>query len=48
MKKLFLIASAAVLASCASNVSVSSDYVEVPQFGKGIAEVKTQQGTVAG
>lgn len=53
MKKLlFFLASAVVIAGCtgasAQNNSKADEYVEVPQFGAGIAEVKTQQGTVAG
>lgn len=52
MKKILsLIAGAAMLSACAgegNGADNSGGYVTVPQFGPGIAEVQTAQGTVAG
>ena len=50
--KLYYYAVVLLAAGCTGvsgqNVQKGNDYVEVPQFGAGIAEVKTQQGIVAG
>lgn len=53
MKKLLIYFAALLAVVACTNASGQSategeDYVEVPQFGAGIAEVKTQQGIVAG